>query len=532
METWVLLVFRLLLFVQTAHSKQSCHPVTVDFCQDVGYNTTINPTHQTRDYDLRQLRQIVKTGCSPEITVFLCGVVSPECVLDDKIPPCSWLCERVKNECEPVLREKGLNWPEKIRCEAYPKQSCANGQESIPAPNPAGTCEPIILPLCKDLPYKDTVMPNLLNHSTQEVAGLELYQFYPLVKVQCSPHLQAFLCSVYTPECVSGKARPPYRALCELARKDCEVLMNRFGFQWPSQLECDTFATESCEHCGVTSAPSPEGPCQPITMPLCQGISYNLTAMPNLLGHKKQAEAAVKMAQMEYVLKLTCSVDIRFFLCSVYAPQCVEGEVQRPCRSLCERAKLGCDSVLNKFGMSWPDDLSCESFPEESCVREDSNPEQLTAEELLVKLKELGHSVRDQSLSLQTAHILLVLEDKDKSGKLDVKEFHNLKHYVSVTKREYSESYEWQNPGFVTEYQMKNALDVRDLSLDDETFKTLWHRYSSGGGIKYDDFMAILTRLKILKARFKSRLISPCDAATDCKVASFSFSQLIQVTIM
>lgn len=50
---------------------------------------------------------------------------------------------------------------------------------------------------------------------------------------------------------------------------------------------------------------------------------------------------------------------------------------------------------------------------------------------------------------------------KDKSGKLDVKEFHNLKHYVSVTKREYSESYEWQNPGFVTEYQMKNALDVR-----------------------------------------------------------------------
>ncbi|XP_038850333.1 sorcin isoform X2 [Salvelinus namaycush] len=444
METWVLLVFRLLLFVQTGHSKQSCQPVTVDFCQDVGYNTTINPTHQTRDYNLRQLRKIVKTGCSPEVTVFLCGVVSPECVLDDKIPPCSWLCERVKNECELFLREKGLNWPEKIRCEAYPKQSCANGQESIPAPNPAGTCEPIIIPLCKDLPYKDTVMPNLLNHSTQEVAGLELNQFYPLVKVQCSPHLQAFLCSVYTSECVSGKARPPCRALCELARKDCEGLMNKFGFQWPSQLECDTLTTESCEHFGVTSAPSPEGPCQTITMPLCQGISYNLTAMPNLLGHKKQAEAAVKMARMEYVLKLTCSVDIRFFLCSVYAPQCVEGEVQRPCRSLCERAKLGCDSVLNTFGMSWPDDLSCESFPEESCVRGDSNPEQLTAEELLVKLNELGHSVRDQY-----------------------------------------------------------------LSLDDETFKTLWDRYSSGGGIKYDDFMAILTRLKILKGRFKSRLISP-----------------------
>ncbi|CAB1334311.1 unnamed protein product, partial [Coregonus sp. 'balchen'] len=202
----------------------------------------------------------------------------------------------------------------------------------------------------------------------------------------------------------------------------------------------------SKEEFGVSSAHA-EGPCQPITMPLCQGISYNLTAMPNLLGHKKQAEAAVKMAQLESVVKLTCSVDIRFFL--VW---------KGPCRSLCERAKLGCYSVLNTFGMSWPDDLSCESF--------------------------------------QRSHASF---QKDKSGKLDVKEFHNLKNYVSVTKREYTESYEWQNPGFDTEYQMKNALDVRDLSLDDETFKILWDRYSSGGGIKYDDFMAILTRLKILK---------------------------------
>jgi len=46
-----------------------------------------------------------------------------------------------------------------------------------------GRCEPITIPLCKDIQYNDTIMPNLLNHQKQEDAGLEVHQFYPLVKV-------------------------------------------------------------------------------------------------------------------------------------------------------------------------------------------------------------------------------------------------------------------------------------------------------------------------------------------------------------
>jgi len=47
-----------------------------------------------------------------------------------------------------------------------------------------GRCEPITIPLCKDIQYNETIMPNLLNHQKQEDAGLEVHQFYPLVKVQ------------------------------------------------------------------------------------------------------------------------------------------------------------------------------------------------------------------------------------------------------------------------------------------------------------------------------------------------------------
>ena len=103
-------------------------------------------------------------------------------------------------------------------------------------------CEPITIPLCKDIQYNQTIMPNLLNHQKQDDAGLEVHQFYPLVKVQCSPYLKFFLCTMYVPVCtVLPEAIPPCRSLCEQARTGCETLMNRFGFQWPDSLECSRF---------------------------------------------------------------------------------------------------------------------------------------------------------------------------------------------------------------------------------------------------------------------------------------------------
>uniref|UniRef100_T1JLV3 Uncharacterized protein n=1 Tax=Strigamia maritima TaxID=126957 RepID=T1JLV3_STRMM len=105
-----------------------------------------------------------------------------------------------------------------------------------------GRCEPITIPLCKDIQYNETIMPNLLNHQKQEDAGLEVHQFFPLVKVQCSPDLQFFLCSMYAPVCtILDQAIPPCRSLCMSARVGCEGLMNKFGFQWPESLDCSKF---------------------------------------------------------------------------------------------------------------------------------------------------------------------------------------------------------------------------------------------------------------------------------------------------
>lgn len=110
------------------------------------------------------------------------------------------------------------------------------------------------------------------------------------------------------------------------------------------------------------------GICEPITIPICQDLSYNQTITPNLLGHTSQREAVMKMSFFNSIVQTVCSVDIRLFVCMVYAPKCVEGEVQRPCRSFCERAKQGCEGLMRNYGVSWPEELQCDSFPDEGCL--------------------------------------------------------------------------------------------------------------------------------------------------------------------
>lgn len=103
-------------------------------------------------------------------------------------------------------------------------------------------CELIRIPFCMDLQYNETIMPNLLDHENQEVAGLDVHQYFPLVKVKCSPALQLFLCSLFFPLCtVLDKPLPPCRSLCTSARIGCESLMNNFGFPWPDNFDCDKF---------------------------------------------------------------------------------------------------------------------------------------------------------------------------------------------------------------------------------------------------------------------------------------------------
>ncbi|XP_061776754.1 frizzled-8-like [Nerophis ophidion] len=102
-------------------------------------------------------------------------------------------------------------------------------------------CQEISVPLCKGIGYNQTYMPNQFNHDTQDEAGLEVHQFWPLVEIKCSPDLRFFLCSMYTPICLEDykKPLPPCRSVCERAKAGCAPLMRQYGFPWPDRMRCE-----------------------------------------------------------------------------------------------------------------------------------------------------------------------------------------------------------------------------------------------------------------------------------------------------
>lgn len=62
----------------------------------------------------------------------------------------------------------------------------------------------------------------------------------------------------------------------------------------------------------------------PTNMALCQGLGYNTMRMPNLLGHESPAEAVQQSTSWLPLLARECHPHARIFLCSLFAPVCLE----------------------------------------------------------------------------------------------------------------------------------------------------------------------------------------------------------------
>ncbi|CAL8259012.1 unnamed protein product [Boreogadus saida] len=539
-ELWTILVL-LGLSSSVAASGEHCKPLKIDFCRNVSYNITCHNPRGMRMYmkdgGAELMKRLIDTHCSPYTAELMCRVVAPQGdpQTGDYTKPCRALCTRVQKDCEQVARERDIPWPPRIRCSALPTinhryTACVKPLDLGAQPNPEPTtCEAINIPMCKEESYNQTVYPNLLGHTNQEDAGLEIHIFDPLVRVECSAHLRSFLCSVYTPECVNRRPRPPCRATCELARAGCETLMNKFGFQWPESLRCEKFTMEKRDPLDLGAQPNPEPTtCEAINIPMCKEESYNQTVYPNLLGHSTQEDAGREMHQFDSLVKTECSPHLRSFLCSVYTPECVDGRPRPPCLSTCELARDGCTPLMKEFGLQWPNTLRCENFTMESCgyVEEQSPTSRtlidtaelvrLNAEDVLAKLEEEGSALHGQSLSLNTAHLLVTFKDNDKSGYLDILEYSNLSKYVLGTKKEFAESSE-ANLGFISSAQFNISLAAKDLAVDEQTFQALWRRYGSQGALMYDNYMEVVTKLLLLKEHYQP---------------SFTFNQFIQAVIM
>lgn len=72
------------------------------------------------------------------------------------------------------------------------------------------------------------------------------------------------------------------------------------------------------------------------------------------------------MHQFWPLVEIRCSADLKFFLCSLYAPICIP-DYPKPlpaCRSVCERARAGCAPLMRQYGFQWPERMNCDKLPE------------------------------------------------------------------------------------------------------------------------------------------------------------------------
>ncbi|KAA0716498.1 Frizzled-9 [Triplophysa tibetana] len=105
--------------------------------------------------------------------------------------------------------------------------------------------------------------------------------------------------------------------------------------------------------------------CEPITIPMCQGIGYNMTRMPNFLKYESQEEASIKLNEFAPLVDYGCDVHLRFFLCSLYVPMCADqvSATIPACRPMCEQARQRCSPIMEQFSFRWPDSLDCSKLP-------------------------------------------------------------------------------------------------------------------------------------------------------------------------
>ncbi|XP_022101321.1 uncharacterized protein LOC110984961 [Acanthaster planci] len=249
-----------------------------------------------------------------------------------------------------------------------------------------------------------TYLPNIFGHETMAQAVAGYHDFYPFLQVQCSPHLQQFLCSVLFPRCFPGMSMPflPCRNFCQRVRDDCTSGV-ALGVAWPESLNCDRFDeydsdsfcfdpllgededdegndSEGEDSSKVTPTPTvihpePSQRCQPLPNdPICQAMSYSTVIFPNIAGQQNPTEALVELHKYSVFMSegRQCSDLLRSYLCLAYLPPCkiIEDVTVPipPCRSLCQQVLTkSCLSVIDIFRMKLPPSVTdCSVYPTQS----------------------------------------------------------------------------------------------------------------------------------------------------------------------
>lgn len=119
-------------------------PADLRLCHSVGYDKMVLPNlldHETMAEVKQQASSwvpLLNKNCHFGTQLFLCSLFAPIC-LDRPIYPCRWLCEAVRDSCEPVMQFFGFYWPEMLKCDQFPQDDVCI---AMTAPNATEASKP------------------------------------------------------------------------------------------------------------------------------------------------------------------------------------------------------------------------------------------------------------------------------------------------------------------------------------------------------------------------------------------------------
>ena len=399
------LVLCVVTVITVAHTApcgplQYCEPVRADLCTglDNNYNQTKFPTKRfiSQDDALLQFTSysaLVQSKCSTMLASFLCGYYFPPCLQTTgncakdnsfELEPCQDLCTEVQRTCEPVLKSHNLTW--NFDCGKFPpKQPCIAGPTaSDPIVPSIDMCHPVNNSVCGSLHSSYmTIFPND-NFDTEEDADLHFLSFEPIINNTCSDQLKFLLCSTHYPVCIpdvkdSSKMNTyyPCKSVCRQVRINCEHLLIANNASWPDLLDCDNFTSKKDNDGICIEEVNIKPKCEPIdsrVYNVCHVLdkNYTLTHFPH--GNFKTQSDAYKVFESHLKnFSGNCSPELLALLCYHYFPSCSldEEEPKVPCRSVCRKARNGCEECFKQKNknLEWPEEFECGNYSvNKSCI--------------------------------------------------------------------------------------------------------------------------------------------------------------------
>ncbi|XP_057308764.1 frizzled-5-like [Hydractinia symbiolongicarpus] len=114
--------------------------------------------------------------------------------------------------------------------------------------------------------------------------------------------------------------------------------------------------------CGTTHG---EKKCKPILNYMCKFLSQKGYGITNMTKDAYRASIG-RIEEFLPLFHLKCANEISPFICANYLTLCKNDRIKtiRPCRSLCEKSRAGCEPLMRKYSFRWP--FACSQYPSES----------------------------------------------------------------------------------------------------------------------------------------------------------------------